>query len=284
MVESHSPQTYCGTEVRVNDPERYLISLFAADEDRGALHALYAFNLELAKVATIVSEPLLGQVRLQWWRESIAGIYDGSPRHHEVVLALAEAVKDRDLPRDMFETMITGREVELEAGPPETVADLEAYLRSTAGELVALGLRAVGAGEGDDLIDAGRSVGIASGYMTILRALRSQRGRQRPLVPAEVLARHGVAPEDVAQGRVAAGLSKAVEELAHQARTHLAEARRKAGRPKRRHMAPLLTGALLPSYLGSLKSAGYDLGTANFERGSLGRTLRVYRNALLRKV
>ena len=283
-ADPNHPLAYCSAEVQANDPERYLISLFAADEDRGALHALYAFNLELAKIGSIVSEPMLGHIRLQWWRESIEGIYAGEPRHHEVVLALADAVRDRNLPRAMFETMISGRETELAEGVPETKADLETYLRATAGELVAAGLYVVGVPEGDPLLDAGRSVGVASGYLTVLRALRSPAGRMRPLLPRDIVSRHGFEPEHIAQGEAGAGLAKAVEELVVEAERHLGAARRAGVRPSRRQMAPLLTGALLPSYLGALKSANYDVAAANFERGSLGRTLRVYRNAVFRKI
>ena len=68
------PETlsYCAQEVRRHDRARYLSSLFAPDERREDLFALYAFNLEVAKTAEVVSEPMLGQIRLQWWREAIA--------------------------------------------------------------------------------------------------------------------------------------------------------------------------------------------------------------------
>ena len=284
MSDPNHPLAYCSAEVQAHDPERYLTSLFAADEDRGALHALYAFNLELARISSIVSEPLLGQVRLQWWREAIDGIYAGEPRKHEVVLALADAVRARHLPRRMLETMITGREAELEEGPPETEAALEAYLRATAGELVAAGLCAVGVADDDPLLDAGRSIGVASGYLTVIRALKTHAGRHRPMIPRAVFARHGLEPEYLAQGQAGGALASVIEEMTAAAGRHLEEARKAAVKPQSRHMAPLLTSALLPSYLSALKAAKYDIDSANFERGSLGRTLRVYRNAVFRKI
>ena len=99
-----------------------------------------------------------------------------------------------------------------------------------------------------------------------------------------MISRHGFEPEHIAQGAAGSGLPKAVGEMVGEAERHLSEARDSGVRPSRRQMAPLLTGALLPSYLGALKSANYDVAAANFERGSLGRTLRVYRNAVFRKI
>ena len=63
-------QSYCAAQVRAYDHDRYLTALFAAEAGRDALMTLYAFNLEIAKTRETVSEPILGQMRLQWWRES----------------------------------------------------------------------------------------------------------------------------------------------------------------------------------------------------------------------
>ena len=284
MTDSNSPATYCAGEVRAHDPERYVTALFAADQDRAALHALYAFNLELARIASLVSEPLLGQVRLQWWREAIQGIYESTPRHHEVVLALAAAIQERSLPRAAFETMIAGREAELEPEPPTTMADLESYLRATTGELVALSLHLVGVDEASPLLDAGREAGLAAGYLTVLKALRTEAGRRRPLLPRELLDRHGVTSAEIAAGRMSTGVRNAVQEVANKARDHFQKARGTIGRPARSHMASLLPSALVPSYLSALKSSGYDPFAANYERGSLGRHLRLYRCAFLRRL
>ena len=101
--------SYCALEVRRHDPERFLTCLFAPAERREALFALYAFNQEVAKTRAIVSEPLLGEIRLTWWREAIAQIYEGTPLQHAVVRALAEAVRAHDLPRAPFDRLIEAR-------------------------------------------------------------------------------------------------------------------------------------------------------------------------------
>src|SRR5512134_2813208 len=115
----------CAALVRRVDYDRYLAALFAPAAARERLFALYAFNHEIAKVRETVSEPMLGQIRLQWWREAIASIYDGKPRPHAVVDALAEAVAERHPPRAGFEALIDAREFDLAGRAPATLPELE---------------------------------------------------------------------------------------------------------------------------------------------------------------
>jgi len=67
----------CAALVRRADPDRYFASLFAPAEIRPYLFALYAFNHELARIGETVHEPMMGQIRLQWWREAIDGARRG---------------------------------------------------------------------------------------------------------------------------------------------------------------------------------------------------------------
>ena len=75
-----------GALVRRHDRDRFQTALFAPAAHREALFALYAFNYEIARVREIVREPMLGRIRLQWWREAMAAAFAGGPvRRHEVV-------------------------------------------------------------------------------------------------------------------------------------------------------------------------------------------------------
>ena len=124
-------RSYCAGEVRRYDPERFLTVLFAPDRCRAPLVALYAFNLEVAKIREVVSEPLLGEIRLQWWREAIEEIFEGTPRRHAVVEALADAVHGASLPREPFDRLIDARAMDLATEPPATLDVLERYAANT---------------------------------------------------------------------------------------------------------------------------------------------------------
>ena len=76
--------SYCGAEVHRHDPDRFLAALYATPAQRESLLTLYAFNLEIAKVRESVSEPMLGEIRLQWWREALEEAYAGTTRLVEV--------------------------------------------------------------------------------------------------------------------------------------------------------------------------------------------------------
>ena len=78
-----------GASVRAADPDRYFSALFAPPAARPWLFALYAFNHEVARVAETVREPMLGAIRLEWWRETVEGAPMGAPRNHDVAKGLA---------------------------------------------------------------------------------------------------------------------------------------------------------------------------------------------------
>jgi len=81
--------------LRRHDRDRYLSALFVPADRRGAAIALYVFNHEIAKTREVVTEPLLGQIRLQWWREAIGEAYAGGAiRPHEVMTPLAGAIRE----------------------------------------------------------------------------------------------------------------------------------------------------------------------------------------------
>jgi len=161
----------CGEMVRTGDPERFRTALFAPPEAREGLFALYAFSLEIAKIAPMVSEPMIGEIRLQWWRDSLDMIFGGGQvRRHEVVEPLCAVVRGADLPRAPFETLIDARGNDLEPDFPAELSALTAYLRDTAGSLTLLAARALGSAADDIALDAGQGVGTAR-YLAAISAM-----------------------------------------------------------------------------------------------------------------
>src|SRR6202051_5062603 len=101
--------------VRRHDRDRYQTALFAPADRREALFALYAFNYEIARVREIVTQPTLGQIRLQWWREIVDAAFAGrAPRQHEVAVPLAAAIREFAPTRAHFDRMIDTRERDLD--------------------------------------------------------------------------------------------------------------------------------------------------------------------------
>src|ERR1700733_849809 len=127
--------------VRRHDRDRFQTALFAPAAEREALFALYAFNFEIARVRESVREPMLGQIRLQWWREAIAAAYAGAaPRRHDVAEAITATIRSRTLSRGHFDRLIDTRDRDLAAAPPASLADLEDYAEGPSARLVLLAL------------------------------------------------------------------------------------------------------------------------------------------------
>lgn len=115
------------SQVRRLDPDRWLASRFVADPAaRADLIALYAFDHELARAPRVASNPLVGEIRLSWWREMLDEAYERRPvRRHPTALALAGAISRRSLPREPLEAMIDARLIEVDGGPkdvPQAIA------------------------------------------------------------------------------------------------------------------------------------------------------------------
>ena len=112
---------YCETLVREADRDRFVATLFAPASRRRALYALYALNVELARVRELAREPMPGEIRLQWWRDVLGGLRVGEAGPVASAL-LATAVRYR-LPLTVFTDMIEARSFDLYDDPMGSLAE-----------------------------------------------------------------------------------------------------------------------------------------------------------------
>lgn len=249
-------QTYCLDEVRRLDHDRYLTTLLLPAAQRADTLALFAFNLEVARTREIVSEPILGQIRLQWWRETIAGIYDGTPREHPVVAALADACQRHHLDRTMFETLIDAREADLDDAPPPDLNTLEAYAGDTSGRLSEMGMVVLGGGE-----EARRSaleVGTAWGLVGLARAVAFHAQSQRIYIPENLLTAYEVERRRVFDLKPTAGLDAAVRRIVERAEALLDAARTRRPSITKPQRRGLLLATLADRHIAHMRKAGFD--------------------------
>ncbi|WP_207478554.1 phytoene/squalene synthase family protein [Arenibaculum pallidiluteum] len=257
MAPSEGTLSYCGEQVRRNDRDRFLTCLFAPPERREWLFGLYAFNVEVAKTREVVSQPMLGQIRLQWWRDALDELYVGTVRAHEVLQSLAPAVATGRLERDRFEAVLLAREADLEEGPPPDMAALEAYADGSSGALALLALEALDAGS-DAAATAARHAGIAWALTGLLRAVPYHARIRRIHLPADLMAAHGVSATRLFEGRRPDGLPAVAAAIGGVARAHVEAARAVRRGVGRAAMPVLLQAAMAQTYLGVLERAGWD--------------------------
>jgi len=203
MAKATPDLSYSGQEVRKYDNDRFLTSLFAPAERREALFALYAFNLEIAKTREVVTEPVLGQMRLQFWRDGIEAVYaDGSIPKHAVMEPLAAAAKEHGLTRAHFDRLIDAREADLDDTPPANLSCLVNYAEVTGAPLVTLALETLGVRD-ETAQRAGRHIGIAYALTGILRAVPFHARQHRQLLPDDRMQAHGAKQGDLFELRSA---------------------------------------------------------------------------------
>lgn len=124
--------------VRNYDRDRYLASLFAPDDKREALLALFAFNTEISRIRYVVSEPQIGEIRLQFWADTLNSIEEGTAQSHPVANALMKTFQVHDLPLEPLQRLISAHQFDLYADHFPTLNDVEGYLGETSSIIIQL--------------------------------------------------------------------------------------------------------------------------------------------------
>lgn len=198
----------CAALVERGDPDRFAATMAAPVAARARLWPLYAFNLEIARAPWVTAEPMIAEMRLQFWRDVVAG--DRLPAH-EVAGPLVGLMRDAALPADLLDRMIEARRRDIWREPFADGAALEAHIEATSAGLCWAAALALGAGAQHE--GAVRDIGFAAGLAAWLRAVPELDARGRLPLPdpraqaVAVLARQGLARLD--RGR-RAGLPRAL--------------------------------------------------------------------------
>jgi 15-cis-phytoene synthase len=237
---------YCADLIRTADRDRFIASLFAPADRRTALHALYGFAAELARVREVAHAALPGEIRLQWWSEVIDRERDGEANANPVAAALLATMERYPLRREALLDLVEARRFDLYEEPMRSLTDLEAYLRRTSSSLMSLAALILAGAEFEAVA---APAGIASGLAQILRAFPIHVARRQLYLPTEMLERHRVHLHDVFAGRSSPGLVAAFAELRDIARRHLTEVRQRVSALPQEAMPAVLPLAVVRPWL-----------------------------------
>jgi phytoene synthase len=199
---------HCQALVRASDKDRFIATLFAPAERRPHLFALYAFNLEIARIGEVAHEPLAGEIRLQWWHDCLSG---GDVAGHPVASALVDSVAKRGLATQPLLDLIDARRFDIYQEPMATSAEFETYVRRTSSVLFGMAARLIDATFAAN--EAADAAGLAYGVSALVGAVGAFAARGRVYVPADILTRHGVGPDDVLAGRSVSAITTALNDL-----------------------------------------------------------------------
>lgn len=241
------------TMLRQGDPDRCVTALLAPPGVRERLLTLYALNLEIARIPETVTEPLIGQMRLQWWRDVTAAILDGKPMglDQPVVQACAAVLPVLSGAGAQIDALLTARERDLDPEPFATSDSVRAHARATTVPLLHLAAAAVGEALPEPVAEA---AGEGYSLTGMLRALAWAPPGGRCVLDRETMARHGLSMDRLPSeaGRAA------VQEVAATARQRVDEARARA-RSAAKALRPVFLPLVIASQaLGRLPRVGFD--------------------------
>jgi phytoene synthase len=249
---------HCAAVVRAKDPDRRLATLFAPKEKRKHLLALYAFNAEVARVREVVSDPLPGEVRLQWWKDTLDGEIRGDVGAHPIAAALIGTCNALALPRKPLTDLIEARIFDLYDDPMPSIAYLDGYCAETSSAVIRLAEMILAGGRPASEATPAAKAGIAYAVTGLLRSFPWHAARGQVFIPKDVMERHGLCREDVVRGRGGPGVAGALADLRSHARKALAETRAAVGEIGREGVPAFLPVAFVEPYLCAMERPGYD--------------------------
>ncbi len=151
----------CAAIVERGDPLRFRTAMLAPVAQRGALFALYAFNVEVSRAPWVTQEAMIAEMRLQWWRDVLAEIVGGGPvRRHEVASPLADVLSTAQA--ELLDELVAARRWDIYRAPFEDGGDFARYIDQTSGHLMWVAASLLGQAAQGPVRLAGYAAGIGA--------------------------------------------------------------------------------------------------------------------------
>jgi phytoene synthase len=254
--------------VQKYDPDRFATFLFVNPDAREDLFALAAYNHEIAKTREAVSDPVVGHIRLTWWREGMRDITLGLVREHPLTQDLAELVQSGKISADDLQEMAAMRERDLVEIPNPTMADFRNYVKNTGGLLQKLLAQSLEITD-PEILKAAEQTGIAWSMIGILRAVPFHAQFRRCFLPMDLLQQAGIRIERLYDFPTETKLRPVVERIADEAEACLENM---PGHPR----AIFALNKLTRIYIKRLRAAKYEPFQADINRPIAFKMLRMF--------
>jgi len=275
------PNEFCLDLIRKHDHDRYLTTLYAPENRRAALASLYAFNYEISRVRESVSDPMLGEIKIAWWRESIAEIYENKTKEHDILKSLSPAIHHYKLPLEVFNQILDQRGTDLYDELPKTYDALESYFDATAGSLLKLACHILGAD-----VKAGhiKYLALIWGYVGHARAIPYHLSLRKKYIPLELLEQEGFdgnigpGPDQLEQVqnivKIFGKRAQKSLDLLHAERKNIPQAARSA----------FLLAPLARSYLKTMAKADYNPFQLHEKQDEMFRQWKLFTSVLFNRL
>ncbi len=156
----------CAALVHKADPDRFLAAMAAPVAARAILFPIYALNVEVARAPWVTQEPMIAEMRLQWWRDALQEIAQGpTVRRHEVVTPLSRVLSPHLA--EKMDKYVAVRRWDIYRDPFEDQDHFDAYIDHSSGTLLVAASQALGPADEEVVRDFGYGVGVANWFRAI---------------------------------------------------------------------------------------------------------------------
>lgn len=236
--------TLSADHLRTHDFDWYVASQFAPAEKRAACMALFAYLAEVARIRSLVSDPLPGEIRLQWWRDTLSGTSHGAIEANPLAANLLQAIETHSIPTAPLLAVLDARTFDLYDDAQPTMGDLEGYAGEAWSGPISLAASVLSGNNPADFADVAGHGGVALCIARILTDLPRWAGKGQCFLPTDIMEKHGLDRSVLATGKATFELTKTLQALAEIGVDHLKKAADPAGSMPASAHAVLLPFAL----------------------------------------
>lgn len=281
MSAENLPAAYvhCGEALRAGNRDQWLACLFAPPDKRPHLHTLYAFFDELAGLRNKISQPMAGEIRLQYWRDVLQGRDHGETQGNPLAAAVLDTIARCKLPIAPFVAMIDAHLIDFYDDPMPDTAAFEAWCGETSSAIIRLACLVLADGTDPGGANAAGHAGIALTICDLLRGFPHLSGRFAAYFPADLADKCQLSAADFAARRDSPALRAMLAQMRALARHHAKSALTSMG-DNRALIAPaFLTLPLVELTLRQMEKPGYQPFTTRIEVPQWRRQWAMWRAA-----
>ena len=270
--------------LREADIDRYLTLLLMPDGVRDDVLALFLFNAEIASVRDRVREPLPGEMRLQWWRDMVAGDRNDEAQAHPVGALLLDVIERRNLPVEPLLAMCDARIFDLYDDPMPDRTSYEGYAGETASSLLQVSAFLLDPAAASKTSTASGHAGVAQAVAGHLMMLPISQVRGQVFIPADLLSATGLDRDSFLSGLDRERSANAIRAFAGFGRDHLGKARAALAEVPDAVKPAYLPVALVHSVLDRAEAEPIDCLTASIRLPQWRRQIQLWRAARRGKI
>jgi 15-cis-phytoene synthase len=264
--------------LRQRDYDRWLASQFVPLNARSAVQTILSFSAHLQQIPSTVSEPMLGEIRLQWWHDVFAGMRQDEACAHPLFAALRHVMDHYHLPESYLIGMIEARRFDFYDDHMPSMHDLEAYCGETCSYIFRLSALILNKGEDFDCADASGHAGVAYGLAQIMLDI-SRSIHHFTYIPRDLIDKHHVSSEQVMASQFTPQIRALMRDICDHMRAHLRKAEQHIALLPQHVRVAFLPLAYTHHALALIARSDYDVITKPIEPAPITKIWRLWRYA-----